>query len=32
MYLELKNVSKEIKRNKVLKNITIDMEKGRIYG
>lgn len=32
MYLEVENVCKKIKEDYVLKNVTLSMEKGRIYG
>lgn len=32
MYLEIKNLSKTISKNAVLNNISIEMEKGKIYG
>lgn len=32
MYLEIKNLSKNIKSNTILSNINISMEKGKIYG
>lgn len=32
MYLEVENVCKKIKEDYVLKNVTLSMEKGRVYG
>lgn len=32
MYLEIKNLSKTISKNPILRNITIGMERGKIYG
>ncbi|MFR9049309.1 MAG: ATP-binding cassette domain-containing protein, partial [[Clostridium] leptum] len=32
MYLEIQNLSKTISKNPILRNITIGMERGKIYG
>ena len=32
MFLEVKHISKQIGADEVLKDITISMEKGKIYG
>ena len=32
MYLKVENVCKKIKEDYVLKNVTLSMEKGRVYG
>lgn len=31
-YIELKNVTKSLKRNEVLKNISLCLDKGKVYG